>query len=113
MGFLTKNAILSADDFKYATVSCPEWGGDIRVRGLTAAEQAKIARMVNEGRTDDSAVVVTIMGCVDENGDRLFDNSDKDLLKARSYAVLDRIVKKIIELSGSGDADSIEDARKN
>ena len=113
MAFLTKSAILSADDFKYATVSCPEWGGDIRVRGLTAAEQAKIARMVNDKKTDDIAVVVTIMGCVNEDGERIFDSGDKDLLKARSYAVLDRIAKKILELSGSGDADSIEDARKN
>ena len=113
MAFLSKNAILSSDDFKYATVSCPEFGGDIRVRGLTAAEQAKIARMVNDKRTDDIAVVVTIMGCVDENGERIFDSSDKDALKAKSYAVLDRIAKKILELSGSGDADSIEDARKN
>ena len=113
MAFLTKSAILSADDFKYATVSCPEWGGDIRVRGLTAAEQAKIARMVSDNRTDDIAVVMTIMGCVNEDGERIFDSGDKDLLKARSYAVMDRIAKKIIELSGSGDADSIEDARKN
>ena len=113
MAFLTKSAILSADDFKYATVPCPEWGGDIRVRGLTAAEQAKIARMVNESRTDDIAVVMTIMACVDEDGERIFDSSDKELLKARSYAVMDRIAKKILELTGSGDADSIEDARKN
>ena len=113
MAFLTKNAILSVDDFKYASVPCPEWGGDIRVRGLTAAEQAKIARMVNDGRTDDIAVVMTIMGCVNEDGERIFDSSDKDALKARSYAVLDRIAKKIVELSGSGDADSIEEARKN
>jgi len=113
MAFLTKTAILAADDFKYAVVSCPEWGGDIRVRGLTAAEQARVARMVNEGKTDDIAVVVTIMGCVDEDGERIFDSSDKEQLKARSYAVLDRIGKKILELTGSGDADSIEDARKN
>ena len=113
MAFLTKSAILASDDFQYASVPCPEWGGDIRARGLTAAEQAKIARMVNEKKTDDIAVVVTIMGVVNEDGERIFDSSDKDALKARSYAVLDRIAKKILELSGSGDADSIEEARKN
>ncbi len=113
MAFLNKTAILSADDFKYATVACPEWGGDIRVRGLTAAEQATIARKVNDKKTEDIAVVVTIMGCVDENGERIFDNGDKDALKVRSYAVLDRIAKKILELSGAGDADGIEEARKN
>ncbi len=113
MAILNKAAILSADDFRYATVSCPELGGDIRVRGLTAAEQAKIARLVNDKKTDDIAVVVAIMGIVNEDGERIFDSGDKDALKAKSYAVLDRIAKKILELSGSGDADSIEDARKN
>lgn len=113
MAFLSKTAILSADDFRYATVPCPEWGGDIRVRGLTAAEQATIARKVNDKKADDIAVVVTIMGCVDTDGNRLFDSGDKDQLKAKSYAVLDRLAKKILELTGSGDADSIEETQKN
>ena len=40
MAILTKSAILAAEDFNYALVSCPEWGGEVRVRGLTAADQA-------------------------------------------------------------------------
>lgn len=113
MAFLNKTAILSAEDFNYAIVPCPEWGGDVRVRGLTAAEQSNIARKVNEKKTSDIAVVVALMGCVDENGNRLFDSSDKDALLQKPYAVLDRLAKKILELSGSGDADAIEEARKN
>lgn len=113
MALLNRSAILSVDDFKYATVPCPEWGGEIRVRGLTAAEQATIARKVNDKKTDDIAVVVAIMGIVDGDGNRVFEVSDKDALKGRSYAVLDRIAKKILELSGSGDAEGIEEARKN
>lgn len=112
MAYLTKNAILDTDDFLYATVPCPEWGGDVRVRGLTAAEQATIIRRLNDKKTDDLAVIVTIMGCVDANGERIFDNSDKDTLKARSYAVLDRVARKILELSGSSETE-IEDAKKN
>ena len=113
MALLTKASVLSADDFQYAIVPCPEWGGDMRVRGLTAAEQAIITKKVNAKQMDDLAVVIVIMGCVDENGERIFENADKDALKGRSYAVLDRLGKKILELSGSGDSDGIETAEKN
>lgn len=113
MAMLTKASVLSVDDFSYAIVPCPEWGGDMRVRGLTAAEQAAISKKVNAKNTDDIAVVVALMGCVDSNGDRFFDQSDKDALKGKSYAVVDRLAKKILELSGSGDPDAIENARKN
>ena len=112
MGMLSKSSVLSADDFRYAVVPCPEWGGDMRVRGLTAAEQAMISKKVNAKQTDDIAVVVAIMGCVDDNGERFFDQSDRDTLKTKSYAVLDRLAKKILELSGNGE-DGIEASRKN
>ena len=113
MGLLSRNILSSVDDFQYATVPCPEWDCEARVRGLSAADQAYITRLVNEKKTEEIAVNVVIRGCVDENGERVFDNSDRDLLKSRSYAVIDRLAKKILELSGSGDADSIEKARKN
>lgn len=113
MAFLNKQSVLSVDDFQYAAVPCPEWGGEMRVRGLTAAEQSTISKRVNDNKTEDMAVIVTIMGCVDADGERIFSNEDKDLLRGRSYAVLDRIAKKILELSGAGDPDSIEAQRKN
>ena len=113
MALLSKQSVLSVDDFQYALVPCPEWGGEIRVRGLTAAEQAIISKKVNSGATEELAIIVTLMGCVDENGERIFDNGDKELLKSRSYVVLDRIAKKILELSGAGDPDSIEGTKKN
>jgi hypothetical protein len=84
----------------------------MRVRGLTAAEQATISKKVNAKQTDDIAVVVAIMGCVDDNGERFFDQADRDTLKTKSYAVLDRLAKKILELSGNGE-DGIEASRKN
>ena len=113
MALLSKQALLSVDDFAYAVVQCPEWNGDVRVRGLTAAEQAIVSKKVNSGATENLSVIVTIMGCVDENGERIFDNSDAELLKGKSYVVLERIAKKILELSGAGDPDNIEAARKN
>ena len=109
---LSKASILSAEDFQYALVACPEWGGDIRVRGLSAAEQSIIQKKANEKKTDDLAVTLCIMACVDDNGERIFEASDKDALKTKSYSVLERLSKKILELSGNG-VDNIDDTVKN
>ena len=109
---LGKASILSAEDFKYALVPCPELGGDVRVRGLSAYEQSQITKKVNAQQTDDLAVILCIMGIVDESGERVFTVDDKDALKSKSFAVLDRIAKKILELSGSTE-DGIETAEKN
>ena len=53
------------------------------------------------------------MGCVDENGERFFNNNDKEELKKRSYAVIERLSTKILELSGDTYANAIEEKRKN
>ena len=112
MALISKASVLSAEDFQYATVPVPEWGGDVRVRGLNAAEQSIIAKKYAEKKTEDLAIVLTIMGCVDENGERIFDTADRDVLKTKAYQVLERISKKILELSGNG-AEGIDTAVKN
>ena len=113
MAFLSKSAILSADDFKYDTVSCPEWGGDVRVRGLTAADQAYIAKLNNTDKKEVLTLNVFVRGVVDENGERIFTSSDIDDLKGRSYAVIERVAMKIVELTSNGSSDTIEGLRKN
>ena len=113
MALLSKQNICVADDFKYAIVACPEWGGDVRVRGLTAAEQSTIYKRYNDGKTEDFDVLVVTMGAVDEDGNRLFSSDDKDMLRQKSFSVLDRIAKKIVELTGDTSGEGIEAARKN
>lgn len=114
MAFLSKNAILSADDFEYAVVSCPEWGGDVRVRGLSAADQQYIAKLNANDKQNELTLAVFMRGVVDENGERMFvDSKDRDELRNRSFAVIERVTKKIAELTGRSDEEGIETARKN
>ena len=113
MAILGKTAILSAEDFQYANVPCPEWGGDVRVRGLTAADQAYIAKLSTQDKKETLTLNVFIRGVVDEAGERIFSVSDLDDLKGRSYAVIERVSMKIIELTSSGSAEQIENLRKN
>jgi len=114
MAILGKNAILSADDFEYALVPCPEWGGDIRVRGLTAADQQYIVKLNNTEKKEEMTLSVFMRGVVDENGERIFtDSKDKEDLRKKSYAVIERVTKKIVELTGKSDPDAIEALKKN
>ncbi len=113
MALLNKQSVLSVDDFQYDTVPCPEWGGEMRVRGLTAAEQSLVYKRYKDDKTEDFDVIVCIMGCVDENGERIFSNEDKPWLRQKAFAVLDRIAKRIISLTGDTDQESIETAQKN
>lgn len=113
MALLGKQSVLSAEDFQYAIVSCPEWGGEVRVRGLTAAEQSFAAKRYNDGKSEDFDVLLCIMACVDEMGQPIFDSGDKEQLRKKSFTVLDRIAKKIIELTGDNSGEEIEAARKN
>ena len=52
-------------------------------------------------------------GCVDEEGGKMFTADDMAVLKTKSYAVIERLGKRILELTGLGDQDEIEAARKN
>ena len=113
MALLGRTAILSAEDFQYAIVSCPEWGGEVRVRGLTAADQAFISKLSQQDKKETLTLHVFLRGVVDENGERIFSVTDLDEIKQRSYAVIERVAMKIIELTSSGTAEQIESLRKN
>lgn len=113
MAVLGKNAILSAEDFEYAIVPCPEWGGDVRVRGLSAADQAFIAKLNEQGKKEILTLTVFIRGVVDENGERIFSADDMNDLKGRSFAVIKRVAEKIGELTSPGDTETIDKLKKN
>lgn len=113
MAFLTKTAILAVDDQCFDSVSCPEWGGDVRVRGLTAYEQSYIAKLIAEEKKNEVTLKIVQFGCVDEDGSKMFSANDMEVLRTKSYKVIERLGKRILELTGLGDQSEIEEAKKN
>lgn len=110
--YLDARAVLTADDFVFADVDCPEWGGTVHVRGLTADERSNIAKKAKANDQQDLEVSIVVCGACDPNGDRLFTSADKDQLRRKSNAVINRLAKKILELSG-GDDESVAETQKN
>lgn len=112
--YLTAESILAAEDFKYADVECPEWGGSVRIRSLSGGQRTIIAQRVQDKQLEDLDELLAVMACVDEDGSRIFTNKDITALKKKSAAVVTRIAKKVLELSGIGnEAEKVEDAKKN
>jgi hypothetical protein len=101
---LTKKQILDADDILTETVKTPEWGGDVIVRGLNGEERAAFEQSITD---DDGKVVLIgakeklIVHCViDKDGERVFSDSDAELLKKKNGAVIQRVYAKCADLSG-------------
>jgi hypothetical protein len=112
MGFLTKAAILEADDRKYDTVECPEWGGDVRLRSITGLQRDRYEQSIIEQRGNDRRVNLAnarakliILCAVDEDGQLLFTSEDLSALGRKNAAPLDRIFDVCKQLAGMSDND--------
>ena len=117
---LSKAEILSAADLKTETIEVPEWGGAIIVRTMTGADRAAFQEAI--GSTDAAGnrqtnlhnilAKLCAITLVDEVGNRLFDESDIDLLAGKNGMVLDRVSAVVLRLNGMA-ADSLGEAEKN
>jgi hypothetical protein len=111
-GLLTKESILAVQDVVTELVDVPEWGGAVRVRGLTGAERDAFESEViqRKGRdvttnTRNMRARLVVMSVVDEEGKRLFGFPDIETLGAKSARALDRIFSVAMRLSGLRDED--------
>jgi len=120
---LSREAILNAVDTKTETVSCPEWGGDVMLRGMTAGERDKWeSSLFSTKRHGNSFEVVAnkdnlrakfiVASAIDEQGKPLFTVGDIDALTAKSAAPMDRLFSVAQRLSGMTNED-IEELEKN
>lgn len=107
---LTKDAILNADDIKRELVAVPEWGGEVYVQTLTGRqrdlfEQRLVDQKAGEVTLDNIRATLAVWSVVDEDGGRVFDDSDIPALGDKSAAALDRIFDVAQRLSGLTDDD--------
>jgi hypothetical protein len=111
---LTRKDILGLDDLQYEDVPVPEWGGTIRMRGMTAADrdEFELAMMdLKPGRVQVRSTVVMLCA-IDDKGRRLFQREDVEALGAKSFAVMNRLHQVAIRLSGLGPG-AVNRAEKN
>jgi hypothetical protein len=110
---LNRDQILAAEDLQHQDVPVPEWGGTVRIRGLTGDERDayEITMMKNREAADKGDLTdahiraaLVAMSIVDEEGKRLFSIADIKALGSKSAAALDRcynVAQKLARLSAA------------
>ena len=120
--YLSAEQILNADDLPVEDVDVPEWGGTVRVQGMSGKDRDKFeASMLKDnmsGVSKDAALDnyrarLAAFTLVDENDKRLF-RSDAEVrrLGEKSAEALGRVVKVATRLSAISQ-DDVEELTGN
>ena len=119
---LSRDAILAARDIKTEDVAVPEWGGSVRVRGMSGTERSRFEESLQEPlkqsktaerrygpKTQVNAKTVREKLCVwcivDTDGQRLFTDADLGALAEKSAGALEKVVEVAMRLSGMDEED--------
>ena len=112
MTLLTKDQILKADDIAHEDVKCPEWGGTLRVKSLSAHERDlfEAGLVVSPGkkskdRLNDFRASYIARAIIDADGKRLFSDKDIAALSKKSAKPVSRVFDVAQRLSGMTDKD--------
>jgi hypothetical protein len=116
MALLSKDQIWQAEDITVEDVSCPEWGGEVRLRGLMGDERDEYeAKSLKKGKGGQREVEIRrlrarlIAACaINEDGAPMFTAGDVMRLSQKSAVPLDRLFKVAQRLSGLSDDDAEE-----
>jgi len=123
MALLNKSQILAAVDLPTETVDVPEWGGEVLVRGLTAAErdafEQSVVTLNGAGKAASTKMNLSnvraklcALTMVDADGERLFSDAEVDALGRKSAQALQRVFDAAQRLSGLSQSD-VEELAKN
>lgn len=112
MALLNADSILGADDLPTQDVEVPEWGGTVRVRGLTGAERDKLESSLVETKgnsvtqnMDHYRAKIVVLAAIDDKGYPLFEQKHIKKLSAKSAKALDRVAEAASKLSGMSQED--------
>lgn len=110
MALLTREQILAVQDIGTEIVPVPEWGGEVKVRGLNAKERVEIAStaMDADGKIDNEhalemLVKLPLLCMVDESGAQLFTADDVERMQSKSSEALNRVFEAVLRLSALTD----------
>lgn len=110
--FLGRDAIIDADDRSYESVDVPEWGGKVRVRGLTGAqrdayEESLVITNGNSRKVNlaNARAKMCVLAIVDREGRQVFSADDVRALGRKSAAPIERVFDVARRLSGMSDED--------
>lgn len=114
MALVTKAQISAAVDRKWEDVPVPEWGGEVRLMSLSAADRGYIeaGTVVANGQNPQLKVEslktyrekLVGLSMVDDNYERIYSNKEiaDGALAGKDGQIIERLAAKVQELSGMG-----------
>lgn len=112
---LDLQTILGAKDITTEDVAVPEWGGTVRVRGLTGLERDEFEATLLDQKGKKAKVDMrnararlVSLATIDESGKRIFSSEHVVILGTKSAAALNRVYDVAARLSGISDTDMDE-----
>lgn len=119
VNLLTRKQILEAQDIESEVVEVPEWEGSVKVQGLTGTERDQFESALLKGKGKNTTLnmqnvraKLVAHSIVDQDGNRVFTDSDVGILGSKSAAALDRVFAVAQKLSGITKED-VEELAKN
>ena len=107
MNYLTRQAIIEAEDLKTEDVEVPEWGGMVRVRTMSGEARDKLgaAMLGPDGKPDQRRFNMLLVAgsMVDEDGNPLFCLDEVADLGKKSAQALQRVADAAYRLNGLGE----------
>ncbi len=108
MPALTRTQIQTASDIKTERVAVPEWGGYVNAKAMSGYEREQFEQTVAQPGADGKIQIsykqmriTAVIACtVDDDGNHIFTDADRDWLNDKSGAALDRVASAILRLSG-------------
>lgn len=108
---LTASEIVEAADITTETVPVPEWGGAVKLHGLSLDDVLELRTQATDdkGKVDPGrmAVLLFVASCEAE-----FTPEQVEALRRKAAGPMSRLIKKASELSGL-DADAVEGAERS
>lgn len=111
---LSRDEILAAEDLPTATVAVPEWGGEVRIRTMTATARDEWEKRFI-GKDDNPAArhaawtniraSLAARCIVDDEGKRVFADEDVAALGRKSSIALERVFTACRTLNALTEAD--------
>lgn len=111
---LTKDQILQAKDKRVEKVECPEWGGFVFIRTLTADQRDAYEQSLADAQTVVGARAKLVAACMCDKEGKAVDwtASEIEALGRKSASAVDRIADRCMTLNRMRASD-VEVAEKN
>lgn len=108
---LTAQEIIDAADITSEVVPVPEWGGAVKLHGLSLDDVMDLRKQASDGKGEVDAgrmaVLLLVASCEVE-----FTPEQVEALRKKAAGPITRLIKRASELSGI-DEDSMKDAERS